>query len=167
MSVESVIRSRYSVRKFQKKPVEAEKLEKLLDVARLAPTAANKQPNKVYVVQSEAALEKLSHAARIFDCPLALVFCTDETGVWTRGDGFSTVDIDASILTDEIMLLATELGLGSCWICAFQPDILRAEFGLPETLKPVNILALGYSADEPAPDRLEKRKPLGQLLVFT
>lgn len=166
MSVESVIRERYSVRKYLKRPVEAEKLEKLLDVARLAPTAANRQPNKVYVVQTPEALEKLSHAAKIFDCPLALVFCTDETAVWTRGDGATTVDIDASILTDETMLLATELGLGSCWICAFSPEIIRAEFGLPATLKPVNILALGYADDAPAPDRLDRRKPLDELIVF-
>lgn len=166
MSVESVIRDRYSVRKYLKKPVEPEKLEKLLDVSRLAPTAANRQPNKVYVVQTPEALEKLSHAARIYDCPLALVFCTDKTGVWTRGDGATTVDIDASILTDETMLLAAELGLGSCWICAFQPDILKAEFGMPENLKPVNILALGYADSEPPADRLEKRKPLDELIIF-
>ena len=132
----------------------------------MAPTAANRQPNKVYVVQTPEALEKLSHAARIFDCPLALIFCTDETSVWTRGDGATTVDIDASILTDETMLLATELGLGSCWICAFKPEILRAEFGIPDNVKPVNILALGYSAEEPSSDRLEKRKPLDELIVF-
>lgn len=166
MSVESVIRDRYSVRKFKKSPIEPEKLEKLLDVARLAPTAANRQPNKVYVVQTPEALEKLARAAKIFDCPLALIFCTDEAAVWTRGDGAATTDIDASILTDETMLLATELGLGTCWICAFQPEIIRAEFGMPAGLKPVNILAIGYS-DQPAPaDRLEKRKPLGELLVF-
>lgn len=62
--------------------------------------------------------------------------------------GKITTDIDASILTDHMMLEATELGLGSVWICYFNPDILKEELNLPKNLEPVNILALGYS-DEP------------------
>ena len=69
-------------------------------------------------------------------------------------DGKKTTDIDASILTDHMMLEATELGLGSVWICYFKPDIIREEFKLPDTLEPVNILAIGYGDGSPAdPER--------------
>ena len=79
-----------------------------------------------------------------------------------------TCQIDASILTDHMMLQATELGLGSVWICYFKPDVLRAEFSLPDHLEPVNILAIGY-AGEPAasPDRHDQmRIPLHQLAHY-
>lgn len=79
----------------------------------------------------------------------AIVVCANKTKAWKRPfDGKITTDIDASILTDHMMLEATELGLGSVWICYFNPDILKEELNLPENLEPVNILALGYS-DEP------------------
>ena len=166
MSVESTIHNRYSVRKYKDTKVEAEKLDKLLEAVREAPTACNRQPNIVYVAQNEEALGRIGKAANIYGAPLALVFCTDTASVWTRKDGFTTTDVDASILTDEVMLLATELGLGSVWICAFDEKVLCSELSLPETLKPINILALGYADEEPKPDRLEKRKSIGELVRF-
>jgi nitroreductase len=83
-------------------------------------------------------------------------------------DKKQTTDIDASICTDHMMLQATESGLGSVWICYFKPDVIRREFGLPDNLEPVNILAVGYSDEEAAdPERhLQTRVPVEELVSY-
>ena len=142
MELLEIAKKRHSVRKYTGKEVEQEKLDKILEAAHAAPTAANMQPVRLIVVKSKEGLEKVGKAANIYQAPAAIVVCAD------KFDGKITTDIDASILTDHMMLEATELGLGSVWICYFNPDILKEELNLPENLEPVNILALGYS-DEP------------------
>lgn len=95
--------------------------------------------------------------------------CGDHKSVWQRPmDGKNMVDIDTSIVTDHMMLEATELGLGTVWICYFDPDALRKEYNIPEHIEPVNILAVGYSAEEAAlPDRHEDtRKPMNETVFY-
>ena len=88
---------------------------------------------------------------QIYGALLAIIVCSEHTKAWTRPfDSKKTVDIDASILTDHMMMQATELGLGSVWVCYFKPDIIKQEFELPNTLEPINILAIGYSNEKPA-----------------
>ena len=90
----------------------------------------------------------MSKAANIYGAPLAIIVCADHNKAWVRPfDKKQTGDIDASILTDHMMLQATELGLGSVWVCYFKPDVLSKEFDLPANLEPVNILVVGYSAE--------------------
>ena len=104
------------------------------------------------MIQEEEGLEKLSKAANVYHAPLVIVVCADHDKAWVRPfDQKQTCDIDASILTDHMMLQAADLGLGSVWICYFKPDVLRKEFGIPENLEPVNILAVGYSDETPQP----------------
>lgn len=139
---------RYSVRKYDERAVEAEKLMSILEAGRIAPTAANLQPVRVIAVQDKENLSKIGKAANIYGAPLALIVLADRSAAWTRPfDGKQTTDIDASIVTDHMMLEAASLGLGSVWICYFKPDILRSEFDIPESLEPVNILAVGYAKD--------------------
>lgn len=160
---------RCSVRAYEDRKVEPEKLERILEAARIAPTAKNLQPVKLLAVQSGEGLEKVGKAANIYDAPLAIIVCADHQRAWTRPfDGKRSTDIDASILTDHMMLEATELGLGSVWICFFKPDVLREEFSLPEHLEPVNILAVGYASGMPAsPDRHDKtRVPMDNLVAY-
>lgn len=98
-----------------------------------------------------------------------MIVCSQPSRAWTRPlDGKNTSDIDASILTDHMMLEATELGLGTLWICHFRPDAIRREFGLPQGLEPVNILAVGYASGAPAsPDRhATQRIPIASLVSF-
>lgn len=169
MSLLDTAKQRYSVRKYQQRPVEKEKLEQILEAAHVAPTAANRQPVRLYVVESSEGLNKVGKAANIYGAPVAVVVCADRSKAWTRPfDGMITTDIDASILTDHMMLQATELGLGTVWICYFKPDILKKELLLPEELEPVNILAIGYG-DEPqaASDRhKETRIPAEELITY-
>lgn len=147
----NIAKSRSSVRDYNNKKVEPEKLEKILEAAHVAPTAANLQPVHLIVVQSEEGFAKIGKAANIYGASLAIIVCADHDKAWVRPfDGKQTGDIDASILTDHMMLQATELGLGTVWVCYFKPDVLRKEFTLPDNLEPINILVIGYSDEEPA-----------------
>lgn len=169
MSVLDIAKKRFSVRSYTDKRVEKEKLDQILEAARVAPTAANKQPVTLYVVQSREGLEKIGKAANVYGAPVAIVACADRTKAWKRPfDGMITTDIDASILTDHMMLEATELGLGSVWICYFDAEILKKELELPENLEPVNILAIGYS-DQPDADEnrhTTQRMPMDELVRY-
>ncbi len=164
-----IAKKRYSVRGYQDKKVEEEKLEKILEAAHVAPTAANLQPIRLIVVQSREGLAKIGKGANLYGAPLAVIVCADHGKAWVRPfDKKQTADIDASILTDHMMLQATELGLGSVWICYFKPDVIRKEFGLPDDLEPVNILAVGYSDEEAAdPERhSQTRIPVEELVSY-
>ena len=169
MNFLEIAKKRYSVRSYTGKKVEQEKLDKILLAAHVAPTAANKQPVKLIVVQSDEGLNKIGKAADLYGAPLAIIVCCEHQKAWTRPfDKKQTVDIDASILTDHMMIEATELGLGSVWICYFKPDVIQKEFDLPDTLEPVNILAVGCSDESPAdPERHSTlRVPLSDLVYY-
>jgi nitroreductase len=157
--------NRYSLRQFSNAPVEKEKLEKILEAGRIAPTACNKQPQSILVLQSPEALDKLKKCTRChFDAPTALIVCYDKTASWKRPfDNKDHGDIDASIVCASMMFEAAELGLGTTWVCYFDPAAVSREFSLPENIIPSSILPLGYAADgaEPAPMHA-LRKPSGE-----
>ena len=165
----NLAKKRYSVRKYESKKVEQEKLDKILEAGWVAPTAANLQPQRIIVINTEAGLKKLKKGANIFSAPLALVVCSDHSVTWKRpGDKKDTADIDASIITTHMMLEATNLGLGSLWICYFDLDAIKAEFDLPESVEPINILAIGYAAGTPlSPERHSAvRHPLENIVRY-
>lgn len=169
MSLLDIAKRRYSVRSYTSQPVEDEKLQKILTAAHVAPTAANLQPVHIIAVRKKDGLNRIAKAANIYHAPLALIVCADKTKAWERPfDNMKTTDIDASILTDHMMLEATELGLGSVWICYFKPDVLRKEFQIPEHLEPINILAVGYTNEAPASSERHSttRIPLGELVSY-
>lgn len=143
-------KKRCSVRSYEDSAVEKDKLDKILEAARIAPTAANRQPVRIMVIDEADRMERLKRAANVYDAPLALVVCSDRERAWRRpADDKSTSDIDAAIVTVHMMMEAASLGLGSVWICWFDPTLLAEELKLPASLEPVNILAVGY-ANEPA-----------------
>ena len=165
----TIAKTRCSIRSYTDQKVEPEKLEKILEAAHVAPTAANLQPVHLIAVQSEEGLAKISKAAGIYGAPLAIIVCADHNKAWVRPfDQKQTGDIDASILTDHMMLQATELGLGSVWVCYFKPDVLRQEFDLPANLEPVNILAVGYAGEDfTDPERHgQTRIPVSELVSY-
>lgn len=162
-------KKRYSERDFADRKVEPDKLASILESGRIAPTAANVQPQRILVVREKEGMDKLGKAAQLYHAPLALVVCTDASAAWTRPfDGKKTTDIDASIVTTHMMLEAANLGLASVWICYFKADVLRKEFDIPADLEPVNILAVGYAKGQPAsPDRHDTmRKPLAETVFY-
>ncbi|MDE5898829.1 MAG: nitroreductase family protein, partial [Treponemataceae bacterium] len=152
MTFLELARNRRSVRKFKDEPVDAELMKQVLEAARAAPTAANMQPVRLIVVQSSEAKEKLSHAANCYGAPISIIVCSDRSRAWKRPfDGKSTAAIDASSLTDHMMLCAADIGLAGVWICYVKPDVVRKAFNMPEGWAPVNILALGRAYESPAP----------------
>lgn len=169
MSFMEIAKKRYSVRKYENRAVENEKLEKIIEAAHVAPTAANLQPVRLIVVQEKDSMNKLEKAANIYHAPVAIIVCADHSKAWTRPfDGKTMTDIDATILTDHMMLEATELGLGTCWICYFKADVVSREFNLPKHLEPINILTIGYANEEPADSErhVNMRIPVEELVTY-
>lgn len=168
----NLAKKRYSVRSYTGQKVEEEKLAAILEAAHVAPTGGNCQPQHLIVVQSDEGLKKISKAANIYHAPLAVIVCSDTNITWKRPfDGKKLTDIDASIITDHMMLEATDLGLGSVWVCYFNPDVIKAEFAIPAHLEPINILVIGYAdtGDEipPSANRHSKmRKPMSSIVSF-
>ena len=164
MEFSQVIKTRYSVRAYKPDPVEDEKLEQVLDAARLAPTAVNRQPFQLIVIHTKGRAEELN---RIYgrewfvQPPIVIGICGVPALAWSRRDGMNYYAVDVTIAMDHLILAATDLGLGTCWIGAFDPDAAREVLGLPDTVEPIAFTPLGYPADEP---REKKRKPLSELV---
>lgn len=124
-------KKRYACRKYLSRQVEPEKLELILEAGRVAPTGANRQPQRLVVVQSKEGMERLARCTRDFGAPTAVIVCADTSEAWTRKyDGKNISDIDASIVTDHMMLAAASLNLDTLWICMFKPEAVREEFAL-------------------------------------
>lgn len=152
MDFAALSQQRYSVRKYQDQPVENEKLQKVLEAGRIAPTAANKQPQKIYVLKSPAAMEKARNFTRMmYNAPLALLVCYDDTLSWKADcfgeTGYDGGEVDAAIVTSAMMMEATELGLGTLWVRGFSAPEAAKVFELPVNIHPVCFLLLGYAAD--------------------
>ena len=163
-------RERYSVRNFDPRPVGEETLEKILEAGRLAPTAVNAQPQKIYLLKSREALEKLRGVTRMaYNAPVVLMVCYDEKVSWKAtpyGDTYDSGEMDASIVTTAMMMQAAELGVGSLWARGFKAGDIEKAFALPENIHLVCLLDLGYPAKEGGPsERHSLRKPLSETVT--
>lgn len=167
MDFGQLIRNRYSVRAYKPDPVDDEKLEAVLTAARLAPTACNKQPFRIVVVHTEGRQQELKRiygADWFSQAPIVICVCGIASDAWVRRHDSKNHDqIDAAIAMDHLILAAANEGLGSCWICAFDPIAAREVLGLPEGVEPIAFTPLGYPADEP---REKTRKCLGELVKY-
>lgn len=162
-------KKRYSVRSYKKTQVEKEKLDSILKAGQVAPTGANKQPHHLLVVQSDEGLAKIAKAGNIFGAPLAIIVCGKKDEAWVRPfDQKNIMDIDSSIVTDHMMMQATDLDLGTLWMCYFDPKILREEFKIPTDLEPISVLAIGYKdGKELSPDRHDRtRKAIEDIVTM-
>ena len=162
MSFIELARARYSSRSYREQPVEEEKIMKVLEAGRIAPSACNLQPWYFVVVrdpESRNNFNKAYHREWFAQAPVAIVVCGDHSKSWKRKDAKDHCDIDAAIATDHMTLQATELGLATCWICNFDKEVCSELLKLPDNIEPVAILSLGYPADSSDPARhSEKRK---------
>lgn len=145
---------RWSVREFDARPVGEDKIGPILRAAQLAPTAVNYQPFKVYVLESDQALARIRGVCRsLYGAPVVFLICSDERQTWkSRTEpGYSTGEMDASIVCTHMMLEAWELGLGSCWVRLFSVDEVRRALGLPRHMVPRCLLPVGYIAEDAEP----------------
>ncbi len=165
MNFQELINKRYSVRAYKQDPVEEDKLARILEAARLAPTAANRQAFRIIVVPTkgrEADLRRVYGRDWFTQAPLVLAVCAVPGESWVRrADGWNAAEVDATIAMTHIVLAAAEEGLGTCWIAAFDPGAAREVLGLPADVVPSAFTPLGYAADSPAP---KKRRPLAELV---
>ncbi len=168
MDFQDLIRKRYSVRAYKPDPVEDEKLKRVLEAARLAPTAANRQAFRIFVVPTrgrEAELRRIYGREWFTQPPLVLAVCAVPGEAWVRrADGWNAAEVDATIAMTHIVLAAADQGLGTCWIAAFDPKAACEVLGLPVDLVPSAFTPLGYPADAPQP---KKRKPLDAVVERT
>lgn len=169
MDFAELVRRRYSVRDFADRPVGEESLRLVLEAARQAPTAGNRQPQKIYVLKSPEALARIRSVTRYaFNAPLVLMICADENVAWknSRETGYSSAEMDASIACTLMMLQAHALGLGTVWVRGYRTADVEKEFPLPAGERLVCLLPLGYPAEgsRPAAHHFE-RKPLEDLVA--
>ena len=159
-------RRRYSVRSYKSDPVEQEKLDRILEAARLAPTAANRQPFQLIVIPTanrQAELLRIYSKKWFVEPPIVICACGLPAKNWVRKDGKNYNYVDVAIVMDHLIMAATAAGLGTCWIAAFDPAAAKEVLGLPETVEPIAFTPLGYAADSPP---RKKRKPLAKLVRY-
>lgn len=163
----SLAKQRCSMREFKDIQVESEKLDKIIEAAHVAPTAANMQSQRLLVVKSDEGLGKLSKAVNFHGAPLAIIVCGDYSEAFVRPfDQKNMAVIDATIVADHIVMEAEDLGLSSCWMTLFRPDVVREEFKIPVEMEPVAIIAIGYAnVQKASADRhLYDRKSISEIV---
>ena len=167
MEFTQLIAQRYSVRAYKPDPVEDEKLQQVLEAARLAPTAANRQPFQIIVVHTagrKTELQRIYHREWFVQAPLILCAVGVPKQGWVRSaDQRRYLDVDVAIIMDHLILAATTQGLGTCRIAAFNVKAAREILRLPDEVEPLIFTPLGYPDDQPGP---KERKPLSELVRY-
>ncbi len=154
MTFYELAKSRYSVRSYKEEIIKESELSAIIEAGRIAPTACNNQPQKIYIVRSEEKLSRLRDACRFtFNAPLVLAVGYDTERDWKnrRTPGCSSGETDAAIVLTHMMLAAHELGVGSCWVGAFSEDKVREALSIPEGIRITALMPLGYPADDAEP----------------
>ncbi len=167
---DDLVQNRYSCRAFSAKPVSRELIEAILNDIRLAPSACNRQPWKIIVVDSadETGRKAVADAYPrpwIASAPLYIIMCGLPAQAWVRPeDNHNHVDVDVAIATEHLCLAATANGLGTCWVCNFNPDALSAGLNLPPEMVPVAIIPVGYPVSDAIPSKI--RKSLDDIVIW-
>ena len=160
---------RCSIRSFSERTIEKEKLDYILESGRVAPSACNKQPQRIIVVRDTQNIAKVQKAYKTFGSQCILIICRDERDALIREfDHKCSGDLDIGIVTDHMMLAAREKEIGSVMIGLFDPRIIRKEFNIPEYIQPTALLILGYPKEcFSDPERhISQRKPLYETVMM-
>lgn len=157
MDFDDIVTARYSCRGYTDQPVTEEDLLSIAESGRLAPSAKNLQPTRVFAITGRDALDRVSGMTRIYGAPLVFAICADRSLSWKRDcDGMDSYQIDASIVATQMMCRATELGLGTLYICWFDPEDLKDLLGLADGVEPVSLLAVGHPSVDDSPNHLKR-----------
>jgi len=166
----TLARQRFSVRQYQDKPVEKEKLEQILEAGRIAPSAVNFQPWRFIVIQEDTLKAEVCSAYNrdwIKKAPAIIIICGVHSESWHRSDGKDHCDIDIAIAADHMTLAAAGLGLGTCWVCNFDSIKAGQIFNLPDGMEAAVLLPIGYPAEPPDTNRHKKlRKTAGEIIFW-
>ncbi len=160
-------KKRVSIRSYKSEPVSDEQLNEVLEAGRLAPTACNLQPFQFVVVREKENLAALAEGYPgdwFKQAPVVIAICTQPSKAWKRRqDNRCLVDVDAAIAADHMTLAAADIGLGTCWVGAFDPKIIRKVLGVPRTVEPLILLTLGHPNES---GRLKTRQPIEKLVRY-
>ena len=162
MSYLDLARGRYSCREFEDRAVEQAVVDAIVEAGRIAPSACNNHPSRVMVLDTPELLEKAAACQPRFARD-GCIF-----GAWVRPyDQMNSSEIDTSIVCDQMMMEATEQGLGTCWVCHFKPEVAQEQFNLPEGVYPYHMLVCGYPADHIADSEHREARtiPLSDFLL--
>ena len=166
MDVMTAIKTRRSIRSYADKPLEKEKLRLVLEAGRLAPSASNRQDWRFVVVRDPVTKEKLASAANnqrfVEEAGAVIIACALETERFMPC-GEKPYPVDLAIAVDHMTLKAIEEGLGTCWIGAFQQDKVKEILGIPDEVRVVALLPVGYPAQQPG---ARPRKPFEEVFTF-
>ena len=165
MTILETVRKRYSCRAYQERAVEQEKLDEIFEAARLAPSARNLQDWRFVVVKDKETKIKVAEAANnqrfLEDAGVIVVGCSNSDNVMRCGQAIGPIDV--AIGLEHMALQATELGLGTCWIGSFFPEKVRPILGIPEDVAIIELMAIGYAADE---QKVQKREAIENVLCY-
>ncbi len=166
MDFTELIKNRYSVRAYKAIPVEEDKLKQVLEAARLAPTACNLQPFQFIVIHTQGKeddLKRIYRGSWFAKAPVIICACATEAEGWRRADGKSYAAIDLAIAVDHLVLAAANLGLGTCWVGAFDVKAARDVLKIPDDVEPLIFIPLGYPDDKPG---AKHRKSIDELVRY-
>jgi nitroreductase len=169
MSFIEIAKKRYSARNYKNQPVEEEKLSQILEAGRVAPSATNAQPVHFIVLKEKGELAKICEAYGrdwIKAAPLIIAVCGDKNKAWKHRDGTSYYSIDVAIAVDHMTLEATDLGLGSCWVCAFDKVKAAEILQIPAGIEPLVLLPIGYQEENPDLTTHNTRKSLSEIVHY-
>ncbi len=170
MDFRDVICGRESVRSYDPtKPVDKLVLERILEAGRVAPSAANRQPWRFLLVSSREVLTRLKRSYQrpwFQDAPHMLVVAGKVGDAWTRQDGYNSIETDVSIAMDHMILAAENEGVGTCWVAAYDPGILRSALGLAPDERVYTITPLGYPRPGYQKKFKKERKPLSEVVTY-
>ena len=162
-----VVKERQATRKFKNVQIDEGVINKILEVGRLAPTAKNQQPQKIFVIRSKEGLKKIDMASPCrYNAPTVLLVCSDKNIAWSKED-YSTYEMDACIVATHLILGATNYGVDNIWIEMFDKSIIKKEFELSDTIEPICLIPLGYKEDDYQGNPLHnQRKLLEETTVY-
>ena len=144
-------------------------VSKILEAAHKAPTGCNFQPQRILVLNTDKSIEKLKKCTRChFNAPSAFLVCYNEDESWKRPyDGALSAPVDAAIVATHMMLAAHNEGVGCCWVMHFNPAEMKKEFNIPENVKPVALLVMGYYENDVVPHEFHgKFRPIEDVVVY-
>ncbi len=169
MEYEKLIAERYSVREFKNEHLPDECIAKILDAAHKAPTGCNYQPQRILVLNTDESIEKLKKCTKChFDAPAAMLVCYNEDESWKRRyDNALSAPVDAAIVATHMILAAHNIGVGSCWVMHFDPMAMKQAFRIPDNIKPLALLVMGYPAYTATPHEFHSKfRPMEEIVVY-
>lgn len=167
MDIFETLEKRRSIRKYQRRSVESEKIDRILEAARLGPSADNQQPCHFIVITSPKVKKSLKSAYKedwFLQAPTIIVACVNPKQSWRRIDGEEYWKVDAAIAMQNLILASTELGLGTCWIASFDEKAAKKALNIPNDIRVVAMTPLGYPNEEKG--AVTDRKPLNQMVHY-